>query len=82
MALEKNSVVDRIEVLENGFVQVRTKTTIMEDGKLLSANFHRHTIAPGADYSQEEQRVQEICAVAQTAEMIASYKAAIAALGI
>lgn len=82
MALEKNSVVDRIEVLENGFVQVRTKTTIMEDGKLLSANFHRHTIAPGADYSHEDARVQTICAVAHTSEVVETYKAAIAAQGV
>jgi hypothetical protein len=31
--LEKIELVDRIEVIENGCVQVRTKTAIMEDGK-------------------------------------------------
>jgi len=30
MALEKIEVIDKIEVLENGCVQVRTKTTIMK----------------------------------------------------
>ena len=31
--LEKIQIVDRIEVVENGSVQVRTKTAIMENGK-------------------------------------------------
>jgi hypothetical protein len=34
--LEKVIAVDRIEVVENGVIQVRTKTAIMEDGKQIS----------------------------------------------
>jgi hypothetical protein len=82
MALEKTQTVDRIEVLENGSVQVRTKTEIMEDGQQISGNFHRHVLVPGADYSGENARVQAICAVTHTAEVIAAYKAAIAAQGV
>jgi archaellum component FlaF (FlaF/FlaG flagellin family) len=82
MALEKTQTVDRIEVLENGSVQVRTKTEIMEDGQHISGNFHRHVLVPGADYSGENARVQAICAVTHTAEVIAAYKAAIAAQGV
>jgi len=76
MALEKISVVDRIEVVENGCVQVRTKTVIMEDGKQISGNFHRHVVAPGDDYSGEDSRVQAICAATHTADVIAAYNAA------
>jgi archaellum component FlaF (FlaF/FlaG flagellin family) len=76
MALEKVISVDRIEVVENGSVQVRTKTAIMEDGKQISGNFHRHVVAPGDDYSGEDARVQAICAATHTAEVIAAYKAA------
>ena len=82
MALEKIVVVDRIEVLENGSVQVRTKTAIMEDGKQISGNFHRHVIAPGDDYSGDDARVQAICAATHTAGVIAAYKAASAAQGV
>lgn len=64
------------EVLENGCVQVRTKTAIMEDGKQISGTFHRHVIAPGDDYSHEPQRVQAICAATHTPETIAAYQAA------
>ena len=80
--LEKVIVVDRIEVVENGSVQVRTATRIMEDGKQISGNFHRHVVAPGSDYSAEDARVQAICAATHTADVIAAYKAAIAAQGV
>jgi hypothetical protein len=77
--LEKVIVVDRIEVVELGVVQVRTKTAIMEDSKQISGNFHRHVVAPGDDYSAEDARVQAICAATHTADVIAAYKAAQAA---
>jgi len=75
MALEKVVVVDRIEVLENGCVQVRTKTAIMEDGKQISGTFHRHVVAPGDDYRAADARVQAICKATHTAEVIAAYQA-------
>jgi hypothetical protein len=77
MALEKIEVVDRIEVLENGTVQVRTKTAIKEDGVEISNKFHRHVVVPGADYSAEDTKVQAVCASIQTAEVIAAYEAAL-----
>ena len=73
--LEKIQVVDKIEVLENGCVQVRTKTAIMEDGKQISGTFHRHVVAPNDDYSQEDARVQAICEVTHTTEVISAYLA-------
>ena len=82
MALEKVQIVDRIEVVENGSVQVRTKTAIMEDGKQISGNFHRHVVAPGDDYSAEDARVQAICAATHTVGVIAAYQAAQAAKGV
>jgi hypothetical protein len=79
MALGKIIVVDRIEVLEDGSVQVRTKTAIMEDGKQISGTYHRHVVAPGDDYSAEDARVQAICAATHTADVVAAYQAAQAA---
>jgi hypothetical protein len=73
--LEKVTVVDLIEVVENGSIQVRTKTAIMEDGKQISGTFHRHVVAPGDDYSAEDAKVQAICAAVHTADVIATYQA-------
>jgi hypothetical protein len=75
MALEKKVVVDLIETIENGCVQVRTKTAILEDGKEISSKFHRHVVAPGADYSAEDAKVQAICKAIHTPEVVAAYKA-------
>jgi hypothetical protein len=74
--LEKVVSVDLIEVVENGCVQVRTKTSIKEDGIEISSKFHRHVVAPGDDYSAEDAKVQAICAALHTADVIAAYKAA------
>ena len=75
MALEKQTVVDKIEVIENGAVQVRTATRIVEDGNVISSSYHRHVVAPGDDYSGEDTRVQAICAATHTADVVAAYQA-------
>jgi hypothetical protein len=76
MALEKVKIVDRIEVIENGTVQIRTKTAIMEDGEQISGTFHRHVVAPGDDYSKQDAHVKAICNATHTAAVVAAYKAA------
>lgn len=77
--LEKITSVDLIEVVENGSIQVRTKTAIKEDGVEISSKFHRHVVVPGADVSGEDAKVQAIAASIHTAEVIAAYQAVIAA---
>ena len=74
MALEKVISVDLIEVVENGCIQVRTKTAIKEDGVEISSKFHRHVVVPGADVSAEDAKVQAIAASIHTAEVIAAYQ--------
>ena len=76
MTFEKTTSVDLIEFVENGCIQVRTKTAIKEDGVEISSKFHRHVVAPGDDYSAEDARVQAICAATHTADVIAAYEAA------
>ena len=82
MSIEKQNVIDKIEVLENGCVQVRAVIRIVEDGKQISGSYHRHVVAPGDDYSAEDARVQAICAATHTDDVVAAYKAAIAASGV
>lgn len=78
MPIEKIITVDMIEVTEGSMVQVRTKTSIVEDGKQISNTFHRHVITPGDDYSNEDARVRAICAAVHTPETVAAYQAALA----
>jgi hypothetical protein len=75
MALEKVIIVDKIEVLEMGQIQVRTATRVMEDGAVLSSSFHRHVLAPGDDLSDQDPRVVAIAEATWTPEVIAAYEA-------
>lgn len=75
MALEKVISTDLIEVIENGCVQVRVKTAILEDGEHISGTFHRHVVNPGDDYSAEDAKVKAICAAVHTPSAIAAYAA-------
>lgn len=80
--MEKQIIVDKIEVTANGSVQVRTAVVIKEDGVVIAQSFNRHVISPGDDYSTENERVQAICAATHTPELIDAYKAAITAQGV
>ena len=82
MSIEKKSIVDQIEVVKSGAVQIRIAIHIIEDGVVIGQSFHRHVVAPGDDYSNEDARVQAICAATHTAEVIDAYKAAVAAQGV
>ena len=75
MSLDKEIKIDKIEVVENGIIQVRQATIITDDGNQVSRTFHRWCIAPGEDYSDQEQQVQDICKVTHTSEVIAAYQA-------
>ena len=64
MALTKEVVADKIEVVEAGgntVVQVRTATRVLEDGEVISSSYHRHVINSVDDYSSEPANVQAIC---------------------
>jgi hypothetical protein len=80
MALEKIEVIDLIEVVENGTLQVRTKTAILEDGVEISSKFHRHVVVPGDDYSKETNRVKAVCAAVHDQWTVDAYKASQVAL--
>ena len=75
MALTKETVVDQITVTENGIVLYREATRIMEDGVQLSQTYHRTSLTPGQDLTDQPANVVAICNVAWTPEVIATYKA-------
>ena len=86
MAFSKVVVEDKIEVLELGQIQVRTKTTVLEDSVELSSAFHRHTVVPCAyngsawvdtDTSAMSARIQALATATWTDATVAAYKTAI-----
>jgi len=76
MALEKQVAIDKIEVLENGTIQVRQITRIVEDGTELSASYHRWSLNPGDDLTGQDPKVVAIANATWTPEVVAAFKAA------
>jgi len=76
MALTEDTIIDSIDVLFNGQIQVRKANRVFRDGVEISKAYHRHVVSPGDDLSKEDSRVAEIGVVVHTAEVIAAYKAA------
>lgn len=75
MALKETKHIDRIEVVLYNVVQVREATVITKDGEEIAKTFHRWCIAPGEDYSNQDEKVKDICAVVHTEEAISAYQA-------
>ena len=75
MALTEQTIVDKIEVVENGSVQVRTATVIKRDDVEISRSFHRHVLAPGDDLTDQDARVSAIATATWTDEVVTAYQA-------
>ena len=84
MAITKELINDKIEVVNKWNIQVRNATVIKEDDKELTRSFHRKVIVPGildasdnlvdTDISGEDADVQAICNAAWTTQVKADYK--------
>tara|TARA_R100000388_G_scaffold87311_1_gene67196 strand:- start:440 stop:691 length:252 start_codon:yes stop_codon:yes gene_type:complete len=74
MALTEETVQDKIEVVgDYKIVQVRTATVIKKNGTEISRSFHRHTVAPDADTSNESAEVKAICNAVHTDAIKTAY---------
>ena len=75
MAITKEKVIDQITVTENGIVLYREATRIMEDGNELSKTYHRSSLTPGQDLTNQPANVVAICNTVWTDAVIAAYQA-------
>jgi len=85
MAITKELVNDKIEIVNKWSIQVRCASVIKEDGVELTRSFHRKVLTPGtlngsdnlvaADISGEDADVQAICNAAWTDQVKSDYKA-------
>ena len=91
MAITKEVKADKIEIVNDWNVQVRTATIIKEDGVELTRSFHRHLLKPfsasvqaddaswthtDTDVSSESTEVQGICTAVWTTTVKNAKKAA------
>ena len=64
MSLTKEVVIDKIEILESGAVQIREATRVLEDDVVLSTSYHRHVLEKNADLTNEDPKVAAIATAA------------------
>ena len=75
MAITKETQIGKIEVVgKYKSVQVRTDTVVIEDAEELSRKYHRHSLMPDADISNEHSEVQAVCNAVWTDEVKADYE--------
>ncbi len=76
MALEKQTVIDQITVVEDGHIWCRERIDIVEDGVILAKSYHRRVFIPGG-VIEGNQRLKDIAAVVHTPEVIADFEEAV-----
>jgi len=75
----KEMLIDKIEILEDGTIQIREKTRFIEDDIMLSeSNTDRRVLYPGCDVSSESAEIQALASLIHTTEKIAEYEEMIA----
>lgn len=74
--LTERTTVGKIEILEDGQMQLRIDTVIEKDGVEISRLYHRGVLEPGQDISTQDPRVQTVCDVLWTPRVIEDYKTA------
>ena len=77
--LEELTIVDKIECLANGVLQIRDRHQILKDGAEIAASFHRHVLNPGDSLDGQDPRVVAIANATWTDEVIAAYQASLPA---
>jgi hypothetical protein len=74
--ITETSVIDSINVLDDGQIQVRRADLVHRDGVEIAKSYHRHVVHPGANLANEDSRVIAIATVVHTPSVIAAYNAA------
>ena len=74
--ITKQVVIDKIEVLEDGVIQVRQATRIVEDGVVIGQTYHRKSFTPGAVLAGEDAKVAAVATAMWTPGVVAAYAAA------
>jgi hypothetical protein len=78
MAITKKVAIDQITIIENGTIFYREATRILEDGEEISKKYHRTSLTPGQDITNQPQKLQDICNTVWTPGVIAAYQQQVA----
>lgn len=72
--ITKKLVTGAITVLEDGQLQLREDTIILDDDKEITRLFHRRVLEPGNDVSNEDKKIKAISQIVWTPEVIDEFK--------
>lgn len=76
MALTEDTIVDKIEILPNGAIQIRKARRIFDDGKLIAETYHRSATVPTDDVKGiTDARVKAVANLLWTPDVISAYRA-------
>jgi hypothetical protein len=77
MALEQKIVIDKIEVMENGVIQVRQRTDIFDSKSpsvIIAFNYYRWTLTPAQDLTDQAPNVVAVANAIWTADLKNAYQ--------
>jgi len=69
----EETAVDRIEIMEDGQMQIRKAIRVYKDGVKIAETFHRHVVTPDQDIKGEHDKVKLVAAAVWTPEVIAQF---------
>ena len=75
MSITQQTMIDRIEVLSNGIIQVRQALVSTDGEKEIGRQFTRWVLKPGDDVSDQTAEVQQVCTDTWTQEVVSAYLA-------
>lgn len=78
MALTEEAVIDKIEVLEDGALNVRTATRIYRNGVLVAETYARELLPPGAILNGKPQKVADVAGAVWKPDVVAAHQAKVA----
>jgi len=77
MALSEDMALDKVEVVQQGILQVRWIRRIYDDGSEIVKTYYRTSFFPGSDVSKQPKQVRDIAKAVWTKDVVAAYKASI-----
>jgi hypothetical protein len=67
-------VIDRIEILEDGQIQVRQASRVYRDDKKIAETYFREVLAPGDILDKQDEKVKAIAMTIWTEDVVNRYK--------
>lgn len=72
--LREEKVIDRIEIVEPGIIQVREATIIYRGDEVIARNYNRTSFEPGANMTGQPDQVRAVAEAAWTPGVLAKWQ--------